>query len=127
MDNAKEAVKVYVNLPGAKENLNLGLVQMTPKYPTQIKLKKNKIDGLQKIRATLGEQGGWIDDLFKEQVYAKEYKDDEEDLPLLEEIPVMDNILEDYEPVQRISSESWYIHSIVFILFLYYYLGKLDL
>ena len=105
MDNAKEAVKVYVNLPGAKENLNLGLVKLTPKYPTQIKLKKNKIEGLQKIRPTLLDRGRWIDDLFKEQVYAKEYKDDDEDLPLLEEIPPMDNILEDYEPVQRIPSE----------------------
>ena len=100
-----EAVKVLVNLPGAKENLNLGRVKLSTKYPTQIKLKQNKIDGLQKIRPTLLHRGRWLDDLFKEQVYAKEYKDDDEDLPLLEEIPPMDNILEDYELVQRIPSE----------------------
>ena len=62
----------------------------------------------------MAERGWWIDDVFKEQEYAREYKDDEEDLPLLEEIPPMDNILEDYEPVQRIPSEGWYSHSIVF-------------
>ena len=100
-----EAVKVLVNLPGAKENLNLGRVKLSPKYPTQIKLKQNKIDGLQKIRPTLLHRGRWLDDLFKEQVYAKEYKDDEEDLPLLAEIPPMNNISDDYEPVQRIPSE----------------------
>ena len=105
MDEAKEAVKVCVNLPGAKKTLNLGQVHLTPKYQTQIKLKKNKIEGLQKIRQTLLDRGRWIDDLLKNQAYARDYKDDEEDLPLLEEIPPMDNISDDYEPVQRIPSE----------------------
>ena len=68
-------------------------------------MKPNKIKGLQKVRETMAERGRWLDDMFKEQEYAREYKDDEEDLPLLDEIPVPDNILEDYEPVQRIPSE----------------------
>ena len=127
MDEDKAAEKINVNLPGAKQNLNLGLVKLQPKYSTQIKMKPNKIKGLQKVRETMAERGRWIDDVFKEQEYAREYKYDEEDLPLLDEIPVPDNILEDYEPVQRIPSEGWYIDSIVFFLFLYYYLGKLDL
>ena len=103
----KEAEKINVNLPGAKQNLNLGLVKLQPKYSTQIKLKPNKIKGLQKVRETMAERGRWIDDVFKEQEYAREYKDNEEDLPLLDEIPVPDNTLEeDYEPVERIPSES---------------------
>ena len=107
MDEDKEAVKINVNLPTAKQNLNLGRIQLQPKYPTQIKLKKNKMDGLQKVRLTLGDQGRWIDDLFAEQAYARDYKDDEEDLSLFpEETQGVDNILEDYEPVARIPSES---------------------
>ena len=106
MDEDKEAVKINANLPTAKQNLNLGRIVLQPKYPTQIKLKKNKMEGLQKIRPTLGDQGRWIDDLVAEQAYARDYKDDDEDLALSEETQGVDNILKDYEPVARIPSES---------------------
>ena len=46
MDEDKEAVWIDVNLPGAMQDLNLGWVQLQLKYPTQIKLKNNKIEGL---------------------------------------------------------------------------------
>ena len=53
--------------------------------------------------------------LGKEQVYARDYKDDEEDLSLFpDETLGVDNILEEYEEVKRIPSESWYIHSLLF-------------
>ena len=97
---------IDVNLPEAMQSLDLGRVQLQPKYPTQIKLKKNKMEGLQKIRPTLGDQGRWIDDLVAEQAYARDYKDDDEDLTLSEETQAVDNILEDNEPVARIPSES---------------------
>ena len=108
MDEDKEAVWIDVNLPGAMQDLNLGRVQLQLKYPTQIKLKNNKMEGLRKIRPSLGEEPGrWIDDLVAEQAYARDYKDDEEDLSLFpEETQGVDNILEDYEPVARIPSES---------------------
>ena len=76
MDEEKKAVWIDVNLPEAMQNLDLGRIRLQPKYPTQIKLKKNKMEGLQKIQPTLGDQGRWIDDLVAEQAYARDYKDD---------------------------------------------------
>ena len=38
-----------VKLPGAKGDLNLGKVDLQPKYPTQIKMKDKKLDGLKKF------------------------------------------------------------------------------
>ena len=75
-DKDDEAKWININLPGAMQDLNLGRVQLQLKYPTQIKLKKNKMEGLQKIQPTLGDQGRWIDDLVAEQAYARDYKDD---------------------------------------------------
>ena len=40
---------INVKLPGAKGDLNLGKVALKPKYPTQIKIKAKKLDGLKKI------------------------------------------------------------------------------
>ena len=71
-------------------------------------MKANKIEGLQKIQPSLGADAGrWIDDLVAEQVHAKDYNDDEEDLSLFPvETLGVDNILEEYEQVERIPSES---------------------
>ena len=65
------------------------------------------MEGLQKIQPTLGDQGRWIDDLVAEQAYARDYKDDDEDLSLFPEETIgVDNIFEEYEEVERIPSES---------------------
>ena len=95
-DKDDEAKWININLPGAKQDLNLGQVHLQIKYATQIKMKANKMEGLQKIRLSLGADAErWIDDLVAEQVHAKDYKDDEEDLSLFPvETLGMDNILE---------------------------------
>ena len=108
MDEDREAKRIDIKLPKAKQDLNLGKVHLQLKYPTQIKMKANKMEGLRKIRPALGPAlGQWIDDLVEMQVNAKDYKDDEEDQSLfpLESLGA-DNILEEYEDVERIPSES---------------------
>ena len=59
------------------------------------------------MRPDFGYAGDWIDALVEMQVHAKDYKDDEEDLSLFPvETLGVDNILEEYEEVERIPSES---------------------
>ena len=63
MDEDNEAQWINISLPRAKQVLNLGIIHLALKYPTQIKMKANKIEGLRKIRPALGEESRqWIDD-----------------------------------------------------------------
>ena len=59
--------------------MNFSAIALQPKYPTQIKLKKKKIDSLQKMRESLGQAGDWIPDLIETQKTAQEYNEDDED------------------------------------------------
>jgi len=58
--------------------LDFSTIKLQPKYPTQIKLKKRKIDSLQKIRKSLGAVGYWIPDLIETQKAAEEYNEDDD-------------------------------------------------
>ena len=75
----EDGTTIDVNLPHAKEDLNLGKITFEQKYPQQRKLQPAKLEDLKKMCPSLYLQGGWIDDLVEDQVNAKECtKDDNE-------------------------------------------------
>ena len=59
--------------------LNFGSMELKPKYPKQIKLKKKKMADLQKMLPAIGTSGNWIPILVEEQKHAVEYKEDEDE------------------------------------------------
>ena len=58
---------IKVQLPKAKEDLNLGTVEMELKYPQEIKLNPDKLDDLKSMRQNLSEGGRWIEELDERQ------------------------------------------------------------
>ena len=65
------------DLKNAKQ-LDFSAIALKPKYPTQIKLKKKKIDSLKKMRESLSQAGDWIPDLIETQKTAQEYNEDDD-------------------------------------------------
>ena len=62
-----------------EKQLDFSAIALQPKYPTQIKLKKKKIDSFKKMRESLPQAGDWIPDLIETQKTAQEYNEDDED------------------------------------------------
>ena len=59
----KKATLIDVRLPDDLTNnveLNFGSIELKPKYQKQIKLKKNKMDDLQKMLPAIYPSGQWI-------------------------------------------------------------------
>ena len=63
----EDFIFIDVQLPKVKGKLNLGLIQLEPKYPEQIKLTTDKMADLQTIRRDFGKEGDWIDELSETQ------------------------------------------------------------
>ena len=63
----EQAVFIKVQLPKAKEVLNLGTVELKLKYPQEIKLNPDKLDDLKSMRESLSEGGRWIEELDERQ------------------------------------------------------------
>ena len=63
----KQAVFIKVQLPKAKEVLNLGTVELKLKYPQEIKLNPDKLDDLKSMRESLSVGGRWIEELDERQ------------------------------------------------------------
>lgn len=60
------------------KQLDFSKIELKPKYPTEIKLKKNKMDSLKKMRESLGQAGDWIPELIATQENAQVYKNDDD-------------------------------------------------
>ena len=89
----EEATVVKVKLPGVTEKLDLGTVQFEMKYPTQRKLKPEKLADLKTMRPSLT-HGDWIDQLIEEQKTAQVYNEDESESPFPADTLGKDNSLE---------------------------------
>ena len=77
-DKDENSIFIEVNPPNADEGFDLGRVEFRIKYPQPKKLKKEKLDDLIKMRASLGVNGDWIDVLVEEQNNADTFTDQEE-------------------------------------------------
>ena len=80
--------------------LNFGSMELKPKYPHQIKLKKKKLADLQKMVPAIYPSGDWIAILVEQQEHAIEYQEDEDEgyfvtsMELNNEVPVRINASE---------------------------------
>ena len=98
-----EGTFINVNLPYKK--LDLSKIEFGIKYPRPRKLKQEKLDDLQKMCPSLGQDGEWIDKLLEGQQNAHDYAEEEADSIFPIETLGIDNSLEPDAPV-RIANPS---------------------
>ena len=88
----EDATFIEVNLPNKK--LDLSVIEFGIKYPRPRKSKLDKLDDLQKMRPSLGQDGELIDKLLVGQQNAHEYAEEEADSIFPIETLGIDNSLE---------------------------------
>ena len=93
----KDATKIDVRLPEDLLNnvpLNFGSIELKTKYQKQIKMKKKKIEDIQKMAPMLIGDEDWVTTLLEEQKDAIDYKEDDDEglfvtnMDLINEVPI---------------------------------------
>ena len=96
---------IDVRLPDdrvANEKLNFGSITFKPKYAQQIKLKKKKLEDLEKAIPILQESGNWITTLVEDQKQAVDYKEDDDDKVLFATVLGVDH----EEPIPKTNTQN---------------------